>query len=205
MKNIIYKFIKRSFDILISVLGLILLIPIIILVKIITILSGDFNSIFYSQTRIGKNGKEFKLYKFRSMIPNADEELEKILKKNKKLRLEYEKNKKLKKDPRITKIGRILRRTNIDELPQIINVLKNEMSIVGNRPYLPKEVKDMGEYYNDIILVKPGITGLWQTTRRKNRTFLYRCKVEAEYYKLMDLKLDIKILIDTVLVVFKGL
>lgn len=205
MKDKIYKVLKRIFDILVSLIGIAILIPIAIFIKIITVFSGDYNSIFYSQMRIGQNGKEFKLYKFRSMIPDADKELEKLLKNNKKLKEEYEKNKKIKNDPRVTKIGKVLRRTNLDELPQLINVLFNEMSLVGNRPYLPKEKKDMGDYYDNIIKVKPGLTGLWQTSRRKNRTFEYRCKIESTYYKKMSLKLDIKILLDTVMIVIKGL
>lgn len=205
MNNIIYKFIKRIFDVLVSLIGILLLIPVSIVIKIINILNGDFNSIFYSQIRIGRYGKEFRLYKFRSMIPHADEELERILNNNKELKLEYEKNKKLKQDPRVTRIGRILRRTNIDELPQVLNVFLNQMSIVGNRPYLPEEVKDMGDYYADIIRVKPGITGLWQTSGRKNRSFEYRCKIESEYYKKMSLSVDVKILLNTVTIVLKGL
>lgn len=205
MHNIVYLVIKRLFDLLFAVIGMIILIPLTVIIKIVFILSGDFNSIFYSQIRIGRYGKEFRMYKYRSMIPNADEELENVLASSKKLKLEYQKNKKLKHDPRVTKIGRVLRRTNIDELPQLLNVLTNKMSIIGNRPYLPVEVNDMGSYYDNIILVKPGITGLWQTCRSANRTFQYRCKLESEYYKKMNLMLDIKILMRTVNVVVNGL
>lgn len=205
MNNNVYKFIKRTFDIFFSLIGILLLIPIAVVIKFIFILNGDFNSIFYFQTRIGKDGKNFTLYKFRSMVPNADKQLEKLLNENKKIKLEYEKNKKIKNDPRVTKIGKFLRRTNIDELPQLINVFTNKMSIIGNRPYLPKEVKDMGEYYNDIVCVKPGITGLWQICRKNNKTFEYRCKIESQYCKKMCLRTDIKILFETVIVVIKGL
>ena len=115
--NILYRIIKRTFDIITSIIGLVFLIPIALLVKISYILTGDFNSIFFIQKRIGKNGKEFNLFKFRTMIPNADEELKKMLGKDKILKEEYSKNKKLRHDPRITTAGRIIRRYSIDEIP----------------------------------------------------------------------------------------
>lgn len=204
MKNKVYEFIKRLFDLVVSFVGCMFLIPIILIVKIVSLISGDFNSIFYSQTRIGQQGKEFKLFKFRSMVVNADKELDKILEANPELKEEYTINKKLKHDPRVTKIGRILRRSNIDELPQVINVLMNQMSIVGNRPYLPKEIKDIDKDYQKIVKYKPGITGLWQTSGRKDRTFKYRCNLEAEYSEIRSLSVDIKILLKTIKIVFKG-
>ena len=151
IKRAIYSFIKRFFDILCSLIGIIILIPLSIIIKIFYVLMGDFNSIFFTQNRIGKNGKEFKLFKFRTMVVNADEELFKLLKENKELAKEYKKNRKLKNDPRITKVGKILRRTSIDELPQLINVFLGNMTMIGNRPYLPREKEDMGKYYNDIV------------------------------------------------------
>ncbi|MDE5629975.1 MAG: sugar transferase, partial [Bacilli bacterium] len=142
---------------------------------------------------------------FRSMVDNADEVLFEMLKKDKNVSEEYKINKKLKNDPRITKVGRFIRKVSIDELPQLVNVLKGDMSLIGNRPYLPREKEDMGRYYNDIILSKPGITGLWQTSGRSNTTFTKRCKIEAEYSKNMSLMTDIKIFFKTFIVVFKGL
>ena len=112
---------------------------------------GDFHSIFFTQNRIGKNGKEFKFFKFRTMVVNADEVLFKLLKEDKEMAKEYKKNRKLKNDPRITKLGKILRRTSIDELPQLINVFLGNMTMIGNRPYLPREKEDMGKYYKDIM------------------------------------------------------
>lgn len=159
--DIVFCFLKRLLDIIVGVLGIVLLIPVTIIVKIINIVSGDFAPVFYSHVRIGKNGKEFKLYKFRSMVPNADEVLLKELMKDEKLKEEYDKNKKLKNDPRITKVGKFLRKSSLDEIPQFINILKGDMALVGNRPYLPREKEDMGEYYNDIIKTKPGLTGYW--------------------------------------------
>ena len=197
IKDICYLSTKRLFDILIGLIGLIILIPIILLIKIATLCSGDFNSIFFTQNRIGKNGKEFKFYKFRSMVPNADIVLFELLEKDKKLNEEYKKNKKLKNDPRITKIGKIIRRTSIDELPQLLNVLKGDMTLIGNRPYLPREKKDMGDYFYDIVKTKPGLTGYWQVSGRKDVSFQNRLKLEKYYSNNRSLKLDIKIFFKT--------
>ena len=201
IKKTSYYLIKRSFDIITSIIGLIFILPLTILIKISYMLTGDFNSIFFSQQRIGKNGKEFKLYKFRSMIPDANLELEKLLKENKDLRKEYQLNKKLKKDPRITKIGNILRKTSLDELPQVINILKGDMSIIGNRPYLPREKKDMRENFDIIVKTKPGLTGYWQVSGRSDTTFNRRLELEKYYSLHAGLKLDIKIFFKTFIVV----
>ena len=128
-----YLFLKRLFDIFCGLVGFAVLLPIIIIVKICTLASGDKESIFFTQSRIGQNGKEFKFYKFRSMVPNADEVLFELLKKDKKMAEEYKLNKKLKKDPRITKVGAILRKTSLDELPQVINILKELFRYGGKR------------------------------------------------------------------------
>ena len=199
-----YKAIKRLFDIIVSLIGAIFLIPITIIVKLISICTGDFHSIFFSQSRIGKNGKEFKFYKFRSMVPNADEILFKLLKENKELAKEYKVNKKLENDPRITKVGNILRKTSLDELPQIINILKGDMSLIGNRPYLPREKEDMGEFFKDIVKTKPGLTGYWQISGRSNTTFERRLELERFYSNHCSLSLDIKIFFKTFSVVLFG-
>ena len=198
-----YFFIKRLFDILMSIIGIIAMIPIALIVKISYMLTGDFDSIFYKQKRIGKNGVEFNFYKFRSMVPNADEVLKELLKKDKKLAKEYKINKKLEHDPRVTKMGAILRKTSLDELPQVLNILVADMSVVGNRPYLPREKEDMGIYYNDIIKTKPGLTGLWQVSGRSNTTFEERLKIEQEYSSTCGFKIDIKIFFKTFGVVLK--
>lgn len=140
--NIMYLGIKRLFDIIFSLVGCLFLLPIALVVKISYILHKDFNPIFFSQERIGKNGKLFKFYKFRSMVPNADEVLKNLLESDKDLAEEYKINKKLDNDPRITKMGQLLRKTSLDELPQLFNVLKGDMSLIGNRPYLPREKDD---------------------------------------------------------------
>ncbi|MBR2708611.1 MAG: sugar transferase [Bacilli bacterium] len=204
IKRNLYLFIKRGFDIVLSLIGVVFLIPISVIIKIAYILDKDYNSIFYTQDRIGKNGKIFRLYKYRSMIPNADDELKRILKNNKRLAKEYRINKKLRNDPRITKIGRIIRRFSVDELPQIINILKGDMSFIGNRPYLPREIDDMGQYYDDIIKTKPGLTGYWQVSGRSDVTFDYRLKLEKYYSNYCGLKMDIKIFFKTFKAVFGG-
>ena len=199
-----YLFCKRLFDIVCGLIGFIVLVPIIIIVKIFTLLSGDKESIFFTQSRIGQNGKEFKFYKFRSMVPNADEVLFELLKKDKELAEEYKINKKLKKDPRITKIGAILRKSSLDELPQVINILKGDMAVIGNRPYLPREKEDMGEYFDDIVSTKPGLTGLWQTAGTKKTTFAHRLLFESWYSRNMTMWLDIRIFFATFRAVLFG-
>lgn len=200
-----YHVIKRAFDIIISLIALILLSPVFLIV-VLAIKKEDKGKAIFTQNRIGQYGKEFKLYKFRSMVNNADEILANILKDEKsELALEYKINKKFKNDPRITKVGKFIRKTSIDELPQLINILKGEMSLVGNRPYLPREAEDMKPYYNDIILTKPGLTGLWQVSGRSATTFKSRCKIEANYSKTLSFKQDLKIFFKTFLVIFKGM
>jgi undecaprenyl-phosphate galactose phosphotransferase len=199
-----YFFIKRLVDILISLIGLVFLLPVIILVKILNILTGDFGPLFYSHERIGLNGKKFRLYKFRTMKINADEMLFKLLKENKELAKEYKKNKKLNNDPRITKLGKFLRNSSIDELPQIINILKNDMSLIGNRPYLPREKEDMEGFYKDIIKTKPGLTGYWQVNGRNDVSFQKRLELEQYYSNNCGLLIDIQIFFKTFIVVLKG-
>lgn len=198
IKTIIYLCIKRMVDIIGGIVGLILLIPIALVIKIISICNKDFAPIIFVQKRIGKNGKEFDFYKFRSMIPNADEVLFKLLEENEELAKEYAENKKLKEDPRITKVGKFIRRYSIDELPQLINVLKGDMTLVGNRPYLPREKKDMGRYFNDVVKTKPGITGYWQVSGRSDVSFKARLKLEQYYSNNCGLRMDINILFKTI-------
>ena len=168
IKNVISRMIKRIIDIIAGIIGSILLIPITIIVAIMNIINKDFGNLFYTQYRIGKNGKKFKIIKFRSMQKDADQILEKYLKENPKEAKEYKINKKLKNDPRITKTGKFLRKTSLDEWPQFLSVLIGKMSLVGPRPYLLSEKEEMGEYYKYIIKSKPGLTGLWQVSGRSN-------------------------------------
>ncbi len=196
-------FIKRCIDICGGLVGVILLLPITFVVKVANILNKDNGPVFYTQDRIGKNGKLFKIYKYRTMVQDADKKLFEYLQQNEEARIEYKKNKKLKDDPRITKFGEFLRKTSIDELPQLINVLKGDMSIVGPRPYLPREQEDMGNYYNKIIETKPGITGLWQVSGRSNTTFEERMKFDLKYNNEISVSKDIEILLKTVVTVIK--
>ena len=204
IKRIIYLSTKRIVDILFSLIGLLFLIPISIIIKICYMVTGDFTSIFFIQDRIGKNGKHFKFFKYRSMVPNADEILFRTLEMDKVLAEEYAENKKLKDDPRITKVGRIIRKFSIDELPQCINIFLGDMSLIGNRPYLPREKKDMGDYYDDIVKTKPGLTGLWQVSGRSSIPFKKRLEIEQRYSKQAGFKLDIKIFFKTFKVVLFG-
>ena len=204
IKRAIYFIWKRTGDILVSLIGLVLLIPITIIIKIAYMCTGDFHSIIFTQDRIGKDGKHFKFYKFRSMVPNADEVLFKKLAEDEKLAEEYAMNKKLKNDPRITKIGRIIRKASIDETPQFINIFLGDMSLIGNRPYLPREKKDMGDHYEDIIKTKPGLTGYWQVSGRSDLSFKKRLELETYYSKHAGFKLDAKIFFKTFKVVICG-
>lgn len=202
--RIIYLLFKRLFDILVGLIGIIVLIPISIIVKIVYMCTGDFHSIFLIQKRIGVGGKEFNFFKYRTMILHADEALFKLLKEDKELAKEYKKNKKLKNDPRITKAGKILRKTSIDELPQLINVFLGNMSLIGNRPYLPREKEDMGDSFDEIVKSKPGITGYWQVSGKENSTFEKRLELEKYYSNNMSLKMDTKIFFGTFKAVFCG-
>ena len=176
IKYRMYLIIKRIFDIVCAFIGCLFLLPVALIVKISYVLNKDYDSIFFKQQRIGKDGKLFNFYKFRSMVPNADEVLFKLLETDEEAAKEYKINKKLENDPRITKMGKILRKTSIDELPQLINILKGDMSLIGNRPYLPREQEDMGNYYNDILKTKPGLTGYCETTLYVENRVLNLCR-----------------------------
>ena len=202
MKEIVYSVIKRFLDIILGLIGVILLIPITIIIWCANLLSKDNGPVFFVQERIGKNGELFKLFKYRSMVVNADDKLVKYLVDNEEAREEYRKYKKLKDDPRITPVGKIMRKASLDEFPQFINVLIGQMSMVGPRPYLPREVKDMKESFDEIIKVKPGLTGLWQVNGRNDTTFEDRLRIDKEYIEKRSFILDFKIFLRTFLKVF---
>ena len=189
---------KKLIDIMAGIIGTILLIPLTIGVFIGNLINGDKGTIFYKQKRIGKDGKEFTMYKFRSMVVGADEILFNYLEKNEEAKKEYKKYKKLKNDPRITKVGKFLRKTSLDEFPQFINVLKGEMSLVGPRPYLPREKEEINGFFKYITSLKPGITGYWQINGRNDVTFVDRLQMDMDYYYRHTLKIDIKIVLKTV-------
>ena len=179
------------------------LIPLTIGIAIANLICKDNGPIFYSQYRMGKNGKLFKMYKYRSMVVGADEKLKKYLEENEEARKEYKKYKKLKHDPRVTKVGEFIRKTSLDEFPQFINVLKGDMSLVGPRPYLEREKEDMNGYYKYITTFKPGLTGLWQISGRSDVDFATRIDLDMQYYYNHSLKGDIKILFKTAMKLVK--
>ncbi|MCD7808443.1 MAG: sugar transferase [Erysipelotrichaceae bacterium] len=204
VKPFYYIFLKRVIDILGGLVGCIFVCIFGVIIKIAYILDGDYDPIIFKQSRIGKDGKTYKMYKFRSMIPNAEDVLSKLMMENEDIRIEYTTNKKLVNDPRVTRIGNFIRKTSIDEFPQFINVVKGQMSLAGPRPYLIREIEDMGFAYNEIIKVKPGITGPWQVSGRSDIPFRGRVKIEARYPREATLSGDIKILFSTFGSVIKG-
>ena len=196
-----YDFVKRCFDIFCSLILIIVASPVLLLVAILVKVT-DGGTIIYKAPRMGKGGKIIKVYKFRSMCMNADD-IKKTLSKEDLEK--YEKEYKLEKDPRITKIGNIIRKTSLDELPQLFNVLFGTMSLVGPRPVLYEETLLYGENRDLLLKVKPGITGLWQVSGRNNISYANgeRQAIELEYVEKRSFFFDIKILILTVGAVFK--
>lgn len=202
LSQLMYLVLKRMLDILFGLIVLVMLIPIIFFIKISYLLSGDKADIFYTQNRIGKNGKNIKILKFRTMVPNADKKLAELL-KDEKYRSEWELNQKLTNDPRITKVGAFLRKTSIDELPQAINLLKGDMSLVGPRPLIEGEL----EAHNGLKLyqrVKPGITGWWACNGRSNIDYRQRLELEYYYIKHFSIYIDILCVIRTIFAVIFG-
>lgn len=194
---------KRIFDITATVIGGILILPVIAIVAILIYLDSP-GPIVFGHKRVGQGGKEFPCYKFRSMVPNAQEALEIYLKENPAAREEWERDFKLKDDPRVTKIGKFLRKTSLDELPQLWNVLIGDMSLVGPRPIVRAEVEKYGEYINDFYLVPPGITGVWQVSGRSDTTYEERVLMDSWYVHNWSVWIDIVYLVKTVLAVLKG-
>lgn len=195
---------KRFVDICGGIVGTLILIPLTLVVWMINIFSGDKGPLFYSQERIGKNGKHFKMYKFRSMVVGADEKLKELLQNDPEARREYMKYRKLKHDPRITKAGNFLRKTSLDEFPQFINVIKGEMSLVGPRAVVDGEIEKFGKNKEIVLSVKPGVTGYWAANGRSDTTYEERVEMETFYAKNSSCILDIKILFKTVFSVIKG-
>lgn len=196
-ESAIYNISKRALDIIASTLGLIILSPILLIVAILIKLESKGPAIF-SQKRIGLNKKEFKMYKFRSMVQNAEELKEKLAKENEMSGPMF----KMKNDPRVTKVGRFIRKTSIDELPQLINVLKGEMSLVGPRPSLPKEVSKFEPWMLRRLSVKPGLTCYWQVSGRNNIDFENWMKLDLQYVNDRNFWLDLKLILKTATVLF---
>lgn len=203
IKKYLYFGVKRLFDILIALIGCLFLLPVILIVKISYLLHKDFDSIFFRQKRIGKNGKEFNLYKFRSMVPNADEVLNELL-KDPKYKEEWDLNQKFEHDPRITSMGNILRKTSLDELPQFINILIGNMSLIGPRPLVPGELDSHNGNHELYESVRPGISGWWAANGRSATTYERRLELEYYYVQHCSLILDIRCVFRTIkAVIFK--
>lgn len=186
----VYLTLKRMMDIIGALIGLALLSILFIVIAIIIKLEDPKGPIFFKQKRIGLNGQEFNMYKFRSMVSNAEELLKELLEKNETTGAMF----KMKNDPRVTRVGQFIRKTSIDELPQLWNVLKGEMSLVGPRPPLPREVKEYTEYDKQRLLVVPGCTGLWQVSGRSKLGFEEMVQLDLVYIENRNLFFDIKII-----------
>ena len=200
-KKYFYKIFKFIFDLFFSSIILIAGLPIFLIIALLIKLSSR-GPIFFLQERIGKNKKTFNCIKFRTMHPEAEDILENLITNNEKLRKEFEETHKLKNDPRITNIGKFLRKTSLDEIPQFLNVIKMEMSIIGPRPIVKKEIQKYGEKFNKVISIKPGITGLWQVSGRNNLSYKRRVILDCLYVDNISPLLDFRIIIRTFGVIF---
>jgi Undecaprenyl-phosphate galactose phosphotransferase WbaP len=195
--------IKRFMDLSLVLIGGSIIAPFLLLIALLVKISSP-GPVIYKHTRIGINGKPFKVYKFRSMVIDAEERLNALLAADPRIQREWEESHKLKNDPRITGVGKFLRRTSLDEFPQLLNILKGEMSLVGPRPIVDGEIKKYGEDFGRIFSVKPGITGLWQVSGRSDTDYGERVAFDTYYLQSWSVWLDIWILFKTVEVVFKG-
>ncbi len=200
-RKICYEFLKRLFDIILTSIALIVLSPAFIIIAILIKIDSK-GSILYRHKRIGKNGKYIYLYKFRSMYSDSKERLEKLL-ENPKIRKEWEENFKLDNDPRITKIGKFLRKTSLDELPQLLNILMGDMSLVGPRPIIDGEIEKYGKDTSKFLSVTPGLTGWWACNGRSCTSYDERKKLELYYVDHRSIRLDFKIILKTFISVLK--
>lgn len=195
----IYLILKRMFDFISSLIGLIIFLPILIIIALAIKLDSK-GPIVFGHIRIGKNGQEIKVYKFRSMVQNAQEVFNNFTPEQK---AEFNKNFKLENDPRITRVGSFLRKTSLDELPQLWNIIKGDMSVVGPRPIVKKEIIKYGDSFGKVFSVKPGLTGYWQANGRSDTTYDERVDMDLYYVDNRSLGLDFKILIQTFVSVIK--
>lgn len=195
--SFMYYFTKRFIDIICSIIGIILLSPLMLITSIAIKITSKGPAIF-TQERVGKNGRTFRMYKFRSMVVNAEDLLYKLKDENEMSGPMF----KMKDDPRITSIGRFIRKTSIDELPQLFNVLKGEMSLVGPRPNLPREVMNFSNWQKQKLLVKPGLTCYWQVMGRSDIGFEEWMKLDIKYIKERNILLDLKLIFKTFFVLF---
>ena len=195
-ESILYSVTKRLIDIVGSLCGIILLSPLFLIVAILIKLEDPKGKVFFAQERNGRYPKTFKMYKFRSMVHNEEDLLKDLMDRNEQTGPVF----KINDDPRITKVGKVIRRTSIDELPQLFNVLKGDMSLVGPRPPIPHEVEQYNSYQMQRLAVKPGLTCIWQVSGRNNIGFDEWVEMDIEYIKTRNLWLDIKLIFKTVFV-----
>ncbi|MEK4604538.1 MULTISPECIES: sugar transferase [Bacillus] len=195
-----YLVAKRCIDFVGALCGLLLLSPVFLVVAMLIKYEDPKGPVLFKQIRIGKDGKEFYMYKFRSMVIDAEEKLKDLLKHNEVSGAMF----KMKEDPRVTKIGKFIRKTSIDELPQLLNVLKGEMSLVGPRPPLPREVKEYTAYDKQRLLVTPGCAGLWQVTERNSVGFKEMVELDLEYINKRSILYDLKIIFKTIQIMIKS-
>ena len=202
---VVHNGLKRTFDLLFSLMAMLLGLPLFILIAFLVKLSSS-GPIFYCSLRIGRGGRLFKFWKFRSMHSDADQRLEVILNSDPSLKREWQKYFKLKKDPRLTRIGNFLRKTSLDEFPQFWNVLIGDLSIVGPRPYLPREADVIRKILNDemekMFSVRPGLTGIWQTSGRSALTFEKRVKLDLSYINQRSFLFDLRLIAKTIPLLF---
>jgi len=195
--------VKRMIDLFVVIIGGLIILPFLLLIALLIKIDSP-GPVLYKQKRLGKNGKHFYTYKFRSMAVDADEKLKKILESNSELRKEWEETHKLHNDPRITRIGKFIRRTSIDEFPQLINILKGEMSLVGPRPIVDAEVEKYGDDYNRVFSVTPGLTGMWQVSGRSDANYTERVAYDIYYLQSWSVWLDLWIIFKTFGAVING-
>lgn len=193
---------KRIFDLVGSACLILLLMPVLVPLAIAIMLEGG--PAMFSQDRIGYGGRRFRCYKFRTMVVDAEARLQSVLDSNPEMRIEWERAHKLRNDPRVTRVGRLLRKTSLDELPQLFNVFKGDMSLVGPRPILPNEIDRYGSRLSYYTTVRPGMTGLWQVSGRASTAFVRRIALDIFYVKNRSLWMDLRILLMTVRVVLTG-
>ena len=198
----INRWLKGIFDFVLTLVGIIMISPILLFIAL-WIYKDSPGPIIFKHMRIGKNGKDFSCYKFRSMCVDAKEKLAELLENDPVAKAEWERDFKLKNDPRITKSGAFLRKTSLDELPQIFNVLKGEMSLVGPRPVIKEELERYGEYVDDYLMVKPGITGMWQVNGRSDTTYAERVQMDSWYVRNWSVWIDVMLLWRTLRSVIK--
>lgn len=195
----IYKYFKRLIDIVVSFLGIVILSPVFLIISILIKKESD-GPVFFKHKRIGKNGKEIEIYKFRSMVPNAEDLIKKFTPEQMK---EFKENFKLENDPRITKIGKFLRKTSLDELPQLFNILKGDLSIIGPRPVIKDELEKYRNNKDKFLSVTPGLTGYWAANGRSDTTYEQRMVMELYYVDNISFKLDLKVFFKTIISVVK--